>query len=209
MRERPIIFSGPMVRAILAGRKTVTRRIVKERAGLLVDVTSDGVPVYRSGAPDDGGEPIMCPYGEAGGRLWVRESWGQADSRADEWGYHRGRACKSLPVLYRADNPTHGADDEFWRPSIYMPRWACRLVLGVVSVRVERLHDIDEADAAREGVTPFPADPEGDCWTDGKHRTAFEYLWGSLNRDRAPWASNPFVWRVEFRRTTEPSHAAE
>lgn len=93
-----------------------------------------------------------------------------------------------------------------WFPGIHLRRVDARIALEVKSVRAERLHDITEEDAKAEGVTPFPADPEGDCWSDGKYKTAFEYKWGEINgwdgqpKARAPWASNPWVWVLDFRR---------
>lgn len=99
-----------------------------------------------------------------------------------------------------------GEPGHAWRPSIHMPRWASRILLEVVSVRVERLQEITEDDAVREGVTPFRANPEGDCWTDGKHRTAFNYLWNEINGwSPNSFDSNPWVWRVEFRRVEVPA----
>jgi hypothetical protein len=113
-----------------------------------------------------------------------------------------------LPVL-----PDWGRDHDMrWdrRNSIHMPRWASRITLEVTGVRVERLQDITEEDAAREGVAPFIKDPEGDCWTDGKHRTAFSYLWNEINGwSPDSFASNPFVWVIDFKRidSEEAPHA--
>lgn len=209
MKERPILFSGPMVRAILDGRKTVTRRVVQARhatEALHAEALNVGVRAAIDTMPDQ----IRCPYGAPGDRLWVRETWaayrcsvhGECDlvegppsaMRADDgigW-------VDQGDVVYAADGESH---PERWRSSIHMPRWASRILLEVVSVRVERLREITEYDAVREGVTPFRADPEGDCWTNGKHRTAFEYLWNEINGwNPNSWASNPWVWVVSFRR---------
>lgn len=82
-----------------------------------------------------------------------------------------------------------------------MPRWASRITLDVFAIRVERLQDITEEDAKAEGVKPITYDPGGDCWTDGKHRTAFNFLWNEINGwNPNSWDSNPWVWVVSFRR---------
>ena len=212
MRERPILFSGPMVRAILAGRKTQTRRLVKAPHAADAWIFDGALGLWESGIEADygrlgHGEYVRCPYGVPGDRLWVRETWycdvPHDDPDRDEHLYYRadGEARDQFEQL---DPP----NIRLWKPSIHMPRWASRLTLDVTGVRVERLQDISEEDARGEGVTPFAHDPEGDCWTaqppERKHRAAFEYLWGEINgwqgepRARAPWASNPWVWVVEF-----------
>ena len=178
--ERPILFSGPMVRAILDGRKTVTRRIVR------------GVEMPR------------CPYGSPGDRLWVRETWCLAHPD-----YHdTDREAGSRPVkdgrfyFYAATDDVDTGDGSPWKPSIHMPRWASRITLEVVCIRVERLQEIDEVDILAEGVTvDVVAKLTGTPWADMPTlHHAWERLWDSINGDRASWASNPWVWRVEFRR---------
>ena len=207
-------MSGPMVRAILDGRKSQTRRLVKfppapMKLGTWEPTTFGGPGTFLDKActrPDDKpartamwhtrtGAAIACPCGVPGDRLWVRETWSLKD---------HGNAA------YRADG-----EREFykWHPSIFMPRWACRLVLEVTAVRVERLQEISEADAKAEGCK---ADGPGlfQFYFDGQEsksdteRTAYRHLWDSLNAKRAPWASNPWVWVVEFR-TTSPAASAE
>ncbi len=221
-KERPIIFSGPMVRAIIEGRKTQTRRVVKNQGSL----------DFLGGSGDDRNDPSMwgwrvdgngrdefvplaksewydscarCPYGVPGDTLWVREGF-STDHRAfyPHWG-----------LVYRADRTvldsdiengqvfSHEAGKSFpfrWRPSIHMPRWACRLTLAVKAVRVERLQDISEADAIAEGCCTR-------TYRDGRgHEDArldFKRLWDSINGKRHPWASNPWVWVVEFEPTSK------
>ena len=176
MNERPILFSGPMVRAILADLKTQTRRVVKAPRS----VAWDG----RLSPPID-----QCPYGTAGSKLWVRETW--ADTMGDP-----------PTAVYRADGERHPASHLKWTPSIHMPRWASRLTLEIVNVRVERLQEISEADAKAEGdKNPF----DGHLHNDGTPIESsavlrFKCLWDSINAKRAPWASNPWVWVVEFRK---------
>lgn len=216
MKEHPILFSAPMVRALLEGRKTVTRRLLGPRVGAYANdgapgVACDLVRLDADGDPCDGA--VHCPYGAPGDRLWVRETFSSVDVNGHKSSpreahfvvlpdgtqvYRDGTVLAALPEYAR------GAFDGItWRPSIHMPRWASRIMLEVVSVRAERLHEITEEDAKAEGVEPFKLDPEGDCWTNGTHRTAFEYLWNEIH-GWAPnsWASNPWVWRVEFRRVS-------
>jgi hypothetical protein len=174
-RERPIIFSGPMVRVILSGRKTQTRRVVKCRGGL------DALAMHQYG---------RCPYGVPGDRLWVRETWGRYN-------------VAPPGVLYRADEaPRPCGDPERWRPSIFMRRADSRITLEVTAVRVERLNSISEEDARAEGASWSPNQSEQ--YPDGlalqPANAAFRCMWDSINGKRASWASNPFVWVVEFRR---------
>lgn len=195
MKERPILFSGPMVRAILAGRKTMTRRIVKPQPEF-----------YRSSAPgmedcsyyEWGGKhgvsddfEDISPYGKPGDRLWVRETFAEGEG-----------------LIYRADWVGQGLDPDMlkgqWRPSIYMPRRASRITLGITGVRCERLNEISEWDARREGAYLFPAPGGGYRFAPGEEeydtaRQAFRNLWGTINGPGS-WESNPWVWVVAFRR---------
>lgn len=196
MKERPILFSAPMVRAILDGRKTVTRRIVKAR-------DLEWMDVHQGLREPDNAE--RCPYGQPGDRLWVRETWQgpllqEFEIDADpEWHYasHLHHYQNPEHCEYAADGgpkPEYtDADDvmrQGWRPSIHMPRWASRITLEIYNVRVERLQDISEADAAAEGVHTDPACPAYD---------AYQALWEQINGPDS-WDANPFVWVVTFRR---------
>lgn len=196
-KERPILFSGAMVRAILDGRKTQTRRVVKPQppAGTrevgIYHYPSDRDCFYPSdGASIIGAWAQHCPYGQPGDRLWVRETWG---FNPDFPGMH-SRAC------YRADRG-HEHDGIRWHPSIHMPRAACRLVLEVTGARVERLQDIGEADARAEGVTIKDHHMNGYCAGEmlPPSTRAFHDLWDEINGAGA-WDANPWVWVVEFRR---------
>lgn len=174
MKERPIILSAEMVRAILAGRKTQTRRVITER-------------YQQCLSPEDEPEAFLefCPYGQPGDRLWVRETWGWF-SKQFEWGDCRG-------VSYKADN-AFAPKYQTFRPSIHMPRWASRITLEIVSVRVERVQDISEEDAKAEGVIPL--EPRT-----GLYRCEFERVWDSINAKRGcGWNSNPWVWAIMFKR---------
>ena len=188
VNERPILFSGQMVRAILDGTKTQTRRVVKgEWADSLTrEVVAN--EARRLQASCD------CPYGQPGDRLWVRETFHSCPHCVE-----RGVVPCGVP-LYRADpddrplNPKCAA--HAWRPSIFMPRWASRLTLEITEVRVERVQDISYADVIEEGC-PSPAhtlaSPEDHDW--------YIRLWDSLNARRGySWESNPYVWALTFRR---------
>ena len=180
VKERPILFSGPMVRAILGGRKTQTRRIVKLKChdGFEVGPNYEG-----EHWPVRGGDRMPCPYGKPGDRLWVRETWLCATGEPGPTLCH-----------YQAD----GDRPEFnglWKPSIHMFRWASRITLEITGVRVERLQDITEADAMAEGVECC----SGWIGHAGEPRRIFCDLWKSINGAES-WAANPWVWVVEFRR---------
>ncbi|MNU43062.1 hypothetical protein D3C71_318380 [compost metagenome] len=233
IRERPILFSGPMVRALLAGTKTQTRRIVKlphsNPLGQWEPTTVGGPGVRYSDdtpAPIQAamwhtrtGDGLFCPYGQPGDRLWVRETFVQGfpyDAGQDRLlQYDEGGNELPMQTWYRAtDSDMRWADDDGWeanvpwRPSIHMPRWACRLVLDITSVRVERLQAISPLDAIAEGVglNPSAADvtmtaPEGEALP----RVMFRELWDRINGAGA-WDANPWVWVVEFRALAHPAN---
>ncbi len=214
MKKRPILFSAPMVRAILAGTKTQTRRVVK-----------------HSPAPWNPEHTALdmtrCPYGQPGDRIWVRESW-----RIGAWNEHAGTValdyladghCRAEWLALAGDDDgeifsrlwqqstddaikVYGQQDRYtwtpgespcrWRPSIHMPRWASRILLEITGVRVERLQDISEADAKAEGVTL----PPSTCnMYDGIWRDGYRDLWESIN-GHGSWDANPWVWVIEFKR---------
>ncbi|HGM5918322.1 TPA: hypothetical protein ACKP5X_000585 [Stenotrophomonas maltophilia] len=182
MAERPILFNGAMVRAILTGRKTQTRRAVKGEALEWLGISKFG-PEYVATPGND-----LCPFGHPGDRLWVRETWTNA------WDEERNQWTDPERYHYRADGieaaHVDGMGRSPWIPSIHMPRRACRLVLEITDVRVERLQAISEADARAEGVDPEMPD---EC------ALAFDRLWTSINGP-ASWPSDPWVWVIEFKR---------
>lgn len=211
MRERPILFSAPMVRSVLDGSKTVTRRVVKYQAHDLVD--DDGWPLVDRSIDGIGEVRGACPYGQPGDRLWVRESFMPIPLAAapgpsqTPWSiaYAAGGQTELLapssynPALYNYER---------WTPSIHMPRWASRITLEVTGVRVERLQDISEADAISEGVRQMRDGSE--CWVgrEGPRglvtpwptaREAFRDLWQAINGPDS-WAANPWAWVIEFKR---------
>ena len=191
----PVLFKGEMVRAVIDGTKTQTRRIVKlPQPTALGDLAiMDRNTRGEWGAYTQGLSLIAktpCPYGAPGGQLWVRETW-QAHPRY--FGTKPRDIPEGEPVVFRA---THDGPPGAWRPSIFLPRWASRIRLDVLAVRVERLQDISEEDARAEGVTPSPSQNVTDA---GWARFRFENLWDAINRKRSPWAADPWVWVVTFR----------
>ena len=193
MKDRPILFSAPMVRAILAGTKTQTRRAVKSTGMYAIDASIHGEEVARR---ELAALATRCPYGQAGDQLWVREAFSGPHCMDASDG------CKAVPpskwgdcsrIWYWADgNPTEG-DWTRPRPSIHMPRWASRLLLEILDVRVERLNDISISDAIAEGYDGSLDDPIDPSvkW--------YSRLWESIN-GAGSWTQNPWVWVVEFRR---------
>ena len=182
MTSKPILFSSAMVRALLDGSKTQTRRIVKPQPTKLAGPDFDGCwsdtipPVVRY---------FMCPFGRNGDTLWVRETWCIADDGVD------------YPFLYRADNWTEcPSADGKWKPSIFMPRSASRITLEITAVRVERLNDISEEDAITEGVDIGNPPHEAD---QPLPTMLYERLWENIN-GHGSWQANPFVWVITFRR---------
>lgn len=207
MKERPILFSGPMVRAILDGRKTQTRRIYKPSEGFpCQDGEITGNPNESSTWTDWG----PCRYGNNGDRLWVRETFLRFHPGMRE---HLDPDPESLfwETWYRTDSARLGVNPLDaglnWRPSIFMPRAFSRILLEIVGVRVERVRDITEWDAQAEGVTVG----EDRSYSHAEHglvyrpfRDAFKTLWGSINDKRGfGWEQNPCVWVITFKRINQ------
>ena len=209
MKERPILFSAPMVRAILAGTKTQTRRVVKPQPVELPDFNRGRMSynvrgnVYRAWNP-----AVMdpsCPYGQTGDRLWVRETFMDLRGTGVE---HRPDPRGPLQrYAYAADHQPGSFGDEArksyglkWKPSIHMPRWASRITLEITGVRVERLQDISEADAQAEGCSLECMTPTGDDSGSAIYGPGgYLALWESIN-GAGSWDVNPWVWVVEFKR---------
>jgi hypothetical protein len=226
----PIIFSGQMVSAINDKRKTQTRRTVgletfkrSETPGY--DWTFRGRAPVRSiagqrryvssGCWQDLTHAqllALCPYGVAGDRLWVKETWQTTTTPED-----RDVSKLAYAADWGGDKPGFAEDEWSWRPSIFMPSWASRITLEITEVRVQRLHDLSEEDARAEGLSWWSKDGELRKWGLSKrhvsgeldfidpwaelarsHAEAFGRLWDSINAKRAPWESNPWVWAVTF-----------
>lgn len=212
-KERPIIFSAPMVRAILEGKKTQTRRVVKPQPPdgahpffIMCSSNEKDEGKWRFTASKDHMSPTVlgpvgCPYGKPGERLWVRETWGLFN----DLGFCDTSLAglKQLPypwqLAYRTDHvdPVNGDGPHrpCWRPSIHMPRWASRITLEVRSVKVERLQDISGPDCWAEGIEHAG----WDCERYGSVVECYRDLWQSINGADS-WDANPWVWVVEFQR---------
>lgn len=214
MKERPILFSGEMVRAILDGRKTQTRRVIKPQPIFIKDLDGLGIGEFLGWHKSKvefidsihGSLERHCPYGQPGDRIWVRETF------AARFEYDQCKPTEIHPtqnIFYLADGKTdiekrypeieHSSRGK-WRPSIFMPHWASRITLEIVNVRVERVQDISDEDAISEGVTlemrgrGLSRKPRGP-------RMAYARLWDSINAKRGyGWDTNPFVWCIEFNR---------
>lgn len=217
MTERGMIFNGEMVRAILDGRKTQTRRIVKGADGAVKfckewDINGEEIFVVLGEKDHTGMNPVLgaisCPFGAVGERIWVRETF-RVHSRATDvatlvykasvrnsWTEQTHRVPVSL-----CNKP---ATPEKWTPSLHMPRWASRILLEITDVRVERLNAISERDAQAEGVAKL----RGGFWQHyqpgwTQHqlsaRGSFVTLWKSIYGEES-WQSNPWVWVIEFKR---------
>jgi hypothetical protein len=198
LKERPILFSGPMVRSIIDGRKTQTRRVIKPQP---FEHGSDGLVSAGWGwsigqkcklqawKVDEIGSPMAkyCPHGKPGDRLWVRETFNS------DW-------CDQ--VIFKADGgiakDAGYTKEPKWKPSIHMPRWASRITLEITAVRVERLGDISRGDAMAEGC------PHSNLAYGQNPCDWFHELWESINGPES-WAANPWVWVIEFRKTEKKS----
>lgn len=216
MKERPILFSGEMVKAILAGRKTQTRRVLHQPR------RKDGIKLVPE-LLRSMGAGHACPYGAAGDRLYVREMFciesnfniehesvyppphndGRPVNRVidhpvygDYWEQAHYKATDPAPELCIAGLEEPGVR---WCPSIHMPRWASRIMLEIVNVRVERVQDISEADAMAEGSQePSLVPIVSACWSE---RQVYAKLWDHINKDRGyGWDVNPWAWVIEFKR---------
>ena len=214
MKEGPILFSAPMVRAILEGRKTQTRRVVGLGNSLINGIGCsrkywesqrlDFERAWIDHGPSPAGNPgpyLKVPATDeavhrlysrrwAGDRMWVRETWNTSENV---------RPAIVEPYIYGADLNSNGVTRwaARWRPSIHMPRDASRITLEITDVRVERLQDISESDAMDEGVGALVTGAR-----DGnpdQYRTTFRDLWGSINGVKS-WAANPWVWATTFER---------
>jgi len=214
MKEYPILFSGEMVQAILDGRKTQTRRVIKLQTGKAAGIGECHYSLSRHAYSNEDGsctcQPVKSPYGQPGDRLWVREKFAVVHGEGE-------KPTKDDYLIYATDaSQSVGVIDfvKAWRPSIFMPRVYSRITLEVASVRVERLQDISDEDARKEGVqdichcgdyievhgyhsghSPTPMD--------GYAANEFSILWDSINTKRGyPWESNPWVWCISFKKIT-------
>lgn len=194
MRERPILFSAPMVRALLANQKTQTRRIIKPQYACKT-VSWGCIAGHGFGFIFTGHDTVVkCPHGNTGDRLWVKETWRPEQIDAD--GQVRVTYVDGIQDFYPPESwkmPKAAARGNV--TSLFMPRWASRITLEITNVRVERLQAISDEDAKSEGVKGFQND-------DGSSRYAdpFRELWGKINGSGS-WDANPWVWALTFKRS--------
>jgi hypothetical protein len=202
VKERPILMSAPMVKALLDGRKTQTRRIIKPQpevnehgnlSGEWLNKPLDGLLL-----PKLKDIVIHCPYGERGDRLWVRETCVIAPQDWNDGSFSNAidSENKRRLIQYIATDPSPDAADDYGlkkTPSIFMPRWASRITLEITNIRVERLQDISDEDAISEGVD------RTNTSISGYASERYKRLWESIN-GKGSWDANPYVWRIEFRR---------
>ncbi|MDM8059329.1 hypothetical protein [Klebsiella pneumoniae] len=199
MKERGMIFNGEMVRAILDGRKTQTRRIMKPqpepcpRGGHWwpSNVFKTMLHVEEEMQNGKGGWGGLvgdaCPFGDVGDRIWVRETWAEAGASAPDLKLYRANYPEHVPSIYENVPP---AEEIRWTPSIHMPRWASRILLEITGVRVERLRSMSQDDARAEGVIAASGPMEAGL--------AFRELWDSIYGEES-WKANPWVWVIEFK----------
>lgn len=192
MKERPILFSAPMVRALLKDRKTQTRRIVKLNAA--------GRTQYggRNWHLDDPNAVLACPYGQPGDRLWVRETFDPIYPQ--DTAYNNGEPIEyDYAATYEHGHRLgdHIGIKKVWKPSIFMPRRASRIMIEITEVKVERLQEITPTDAIAEGVEGKGKNK--DVVPDDGWRMGYRNVWESIN-GHGSWDSNPFVWVVSFQK---------
>lgn len=211
-----MIFNGEMVRAILDGRKTQTRRIMKPqpepcpRGGHWwpSNVFKTMLHVEEEMQNGKGGWGGLvgdaCPFGDVGDRIWVRETWAEAGASAPDLKLYRANYPEHVPSIYENVPP---AEEIRWTPSIHMPRTASRIQMEITDVRVERLNAISEEDAEAEGIDMEALYDSQDCYDciadhnmTGRPTVtgAFKYLWESIYGEEG-WKSNPWVWVIEFK----------
>ena len=228
MADRPIIMDGASVRAILEGRKTQTRRVIRQfsrnpdHAQLLR--FDDNVTIFGDTIPDDPCPfEIKTPY-RVGDRIWVKETWADVNSedgpallyRSDsdlrtwhEWCHEKGPDFGAGPSMNYDLYPgqytmwwsdlLRGEPEHYWRSPIHMPRWASRLTLKVTDVRVQRLHDMPRGDVYAEGLTEDYVHHFRQWFSDQAPWESFAVRWDEINGKRSPWSSNPWVWAITFR----------
>lgn len=204
MKERPVIFNGEMVRALLDGRKTQTRRVIKlsHERGMVNPVIRG-----RNGEISSVScrlAPMLCPFGQVGDQLWVRETFMKLTGTGIE-----ATTGKFEGFAYRADTPTGSYGDEIrkeyglkWTPSLHMPRKACRILLEITALRVERLKDISQYDAIAEGGPPSHPSINAvsrDYGFPDFSRSWFAQTWQHIYGEES-WSANPWVWVIEFKR---------
>lgn len=215
MNERPIIFSGEMARAILDGRKTQTRRLVKPQPKVVHGWNGDWLQtnqIFRSSKPG-----LLCPYGKAGDRLWVRESflgWKSPILGLGDVVYQGepeyDKCLADVPYVKKVQEKNPGKVGNWANiPSIHMPRWASRITLEITNVRVERLQSITQSDIRQEGGTDHSQQAANLGTKDAEYLLDYNWFsnaWNKINGKTHPWSSNPFVWVIDFKVIKRPDN---
>ena len=216
MKENPIIFSGPMIKAILEDRKNQTRRVVKKIPCDCGD--TNWIPKEISKTTPEGWQTVghsgkwscdCCMYDsvkspyQVGMKLWVRETWRFWEDPNDGHDFveYRAGGKMSFPNIDHLKYPGDPFNGK-WKPSIFMPRWASRITLKVTGILVERLQNISEEDCIAEGSQILCAELPKSCQqATMTEKTQFSRIWDSINGKKYPWKDNPFVWVIEFKMT--------
>ena len=225
-RVLPILFNGDMVRAILDGRKTVTRRLIKSQPpydvqcplGYCTDGYKSEIGKFAFGSHKDGGKMIFCkpPY-QQGNILYVRETWQYLyeldgnEQVIEDTGKYYYAATDTIPFNTYVDKNGVEHDHAPWKPSIHMPKEAARIWLKVTDVRVERLQEITEEQAKAEGAIDnrgFIHSPDNEYNSIHTAKEHFKQIWNSTIKksdiDRYGWDASPWVWVIEFERCEKP-----
>jgi hypothetical protein len=224
MKERPIMFSAPMVRAILDGRKTMTRRVFKDAIdkrtkelpgavfkdgsgkGWVAWFPGTGMTAEKTARAYPGEDGFKCPYGQPGDRLWVRHAWYHHEPPSTNPGNEHAWDEITMTARWISGDTVPNCRPKLdpgykRRPSIFMPRWASLITLEITDVSVERLQEISEDDAFAEGVAEKVSPEEEDYTLSAEE--VFHKLWDSINGKTYPWESNPWVWAIEFKKLSE------
>jgi len=208
MKERPILFSSEMVRAILDGRKTQTRRVIKPQPEIQEYMNKPSLHWSQCGGRSLTEIASYCPYGQPGDRLWVRETWRKTFDVDDKDVMEYRAGGTRLIVGESIQHGEHRITSVLpkWKPSIFMPRWASRIMLEIVNIRVERVQDISEEDAIAEGCNPYDhikkeiVSRDNEIIFSNAYQASYQLLWDSINAKRGyGWDVNPWVWVVEFK----------
>jgi hypothetical protein len=218
VKQTPLVFTSESICAILSGKKTQTRRVLRWQPLDVLPMRTPGewvtLNVRDDASPQNNkGGMIRCRFGVPGDQLWVRETWALVSPEQvgdARWYELRNNHPSRLhpdsnemdgvaAVIYRTDwdDFDFGKGYQGWRSSLFMPRWASRITLEVTDVRVQRVQDIRDADAQAEGVPKLYRTPK---WLPNEARSQFIDLWGEINGKKHPWAENPYVWAITFKR---------
>lgn len=207
MKDKPIIFSTPMVQAILDGRKTQTRMIVKEQPDHITGDMLDQNRFYAADNGDFAGDPdreIISPY-QVGQKLWVRETWCYGKvipvDNPDGFIVEQCEKCDDFLPYEAMIRENIGIEEVKWKPSIFMPKKYARIWLEVTNVRIEELQDITGSDCFSEGIQLSGMVPASLTYQWNKAKEEFKNLWDSINKNHGyGWNANPWVWVIEFKK---------